>query len=81
MTLTASEKKLVQLYRKADSNTKKAVVKVLDGTAGITDLLGVLASGKSDLLSGLADGKTDFLSELGSGKNDGLAGLLGNLLK
>ena len=37
MKVTAGEKKLVELYRAADSNTKKAALKVLRG--GDTDVL------------------------------------------
>ena len=32
MQLTAAEKKLVELYRKADADTKKEVMKLLKGT-------------------------------------------------
>lgn len=47
MKVTASEKKLVELYRKADAETKKSVLKVLKGeedTADsvLEDILGVV---------------------------------------
>ena len=45
--LTAAEKKLIEAYRKADSDTKKSAMKVLNGEAGIGDLLGGLFSGKA----------------------------------
>lgn len=45
MDLTASERKLVELYRKADSDTKKAAVSLLKGEKNdvqqlVSDLLG-----------------------------------------
>ncbi len=45
MDLTASERKLVELYRKADSDTKKAAVSLLKGEKSdvqqlVSDLLG-----------------------------------------
>ena len=56
MKLTAAEKKLVEAYRKADSDHKKQVLKVLNGEADgllsslsgstVTDLLGSLLGGK-----------------------------------
>ena len=51
MKVTAAEKKLVELYRAADSDTRKAAVKVLKGTAGDT-LLGSLLEGALDVLGG-----------------------------
>ena len=39
MKLTATEKRLVELYRKADSDTKKQAMSVLKGT-GIADAVG-----------------------------------------
>ena len=70
LKLTAAEKKLVQLYRKADTDTKKAAVSVLDGSASITDLLGVLLHEKTSAgtSSKPASGLQDLLgSLLGSG--------------
>ena len=56
MKLTAAEKKLVEAYRKADSDHKKQALKVLNGEADgllsslsgstVTDLLGSLLGGK-----------------------------------
>lgn len=52
MRVTATEKRLVELYREADSDKKKAVLNVLrgnDATAG--ELLGNLWDGVQDILS------------------------------
>ena len=38
MKVTATEKKLVELYRKADSDTKKAVLNMLKGDEDLTEL-------------------------------------------
>lgn len=56
LTLTATEKKLVQLYRKADSSTKKAAMNLLKGENNALELIGsMLTSNKdvSDMASGL----------------------------
>ena len=75
--LTAAEKKLVELYRKADRDTKKAAVNLLSGKEeGIAGILSALTggSGSSDLLGLLQGGKGgdsgDFLSSLISGASD-----------
>jgi len=49
MKVTAAEKKLIELYRKADTETKKSVLKVLKGEEDTTDsvledILGVVQS-------------------------------------
>ncbi len=50
--LTAAEKKLVELYRAADADTKKKAVAVLKGeSTGADDLLGTLLSGAMDFLN------------------------------
>ena len=50
---TAAEKKLVELYRAADKNTKEAAVKVLKGEkTGADGILGSILGGAVDLLSG-----------------------------
>ena len=49
--LTAAEKKLLELYRAADKNTKEAAVKVLKGEK--QDLLSLLGGG--DLLGSVTD--------------------------
>lgn len=47
--LTAAEKKLVELYRAADSDTKKKVVNLLKGDSNdVGDLLGSLLKGDGD---------------------------------
>ena len=49
--LTAAEKKLVELYRAADSETKKKAVAVLKGEAGdMGDILSSLLGGAMDML-------------------------------
>ena len=51
--LTAAEKKLVELYRAADKNTKEAALKVLKGEKTTADgILGSILGGAVDLLSG-----------------------------
>lgn len=62
--VTAAEKKLLELYRAADADTKKAAVSLLKGeSSGLSDILGSLlggsGSGKSDLLGTLLDGAMD----------------------
>ena len=71
MNLTAAEKKLVELYRAADSDTKKAAVKLLKGEQepGVADLLGALLGGKDgktqsgDVLGGILSGAVDMLGK------------------
>jgi len=61
--VTASEKKLLELYRDADSDTKKAAVSLLKGeSTGIADMLG-------SLLNGAGSGKNELLSSLLNGLN------------
>jgi len=51
LTLTATEKKLVELYRAADSDTKKKAVSILKGeTPEAGDILSSLIGGAIDLL-------------------------------
>ena len=82
LKLTATEKKLVQLYRKADTKTKKAVINLLEGDSNAIELIGALlsakgsgsssnsgASGTSDLLSALLSGKTSGSSSGAAGKD------------
>lgn len=54
-TLTAAEKKLLELYRAADSDTKKAAVALLKGEQPEGGVLGNLLNmlGSSDALSGI----------------------------
>ena len=62
MQVTATEKRLVQLYRDADSDTKKKVMNLLKGNdspAGelLEDLLG-----KEDIFDGILDTVQDLIS-------------------
>ena len=89
LKLTATEKKLVQAYRKADSATKKAALGLLDGSASPLDLAAaVLAaktsaaekkeketSGLESLVGSLLGGKTG-----GSSQKDPLSSLIENAL-
>ena len=50
--LTAAEKKLVELYRAADADTKKAAVSLLKGEKTDGGILGTLFSGAVDTLLG-----------------------------
>ena len=65
--LTAAEKKLVELYREADSETKKKAVAVLKGEGG--DASGILASllgdqvGNCDLLGNIIGTAMDMLGK------------------
>ncbi len=53
LKLTAAEKKLVELYRAADKDTRDAAVKVLKGEkTGADGILGSILGGAVDLLSG-----------------------------
>ena len=51
VTLTAAEKKLLELYRAADKETREAAVSLLKGEQ--PDLLGTLVSGAMNLLGNL----------------------------
>ncbi|MBR4692761.1 MAG: helix-turn-helix transcriptional regulator [Oscillospiraceae bacterium] len=52
LKLTAAEKKLVELYRAADADTKKAAVSLLKGEKTEGGILGTLFSGAVDTLLG-----------------------------
>ena len=53
MQVTAAEKKLVELYRKADSATKKEALKVLKGGDSLTDdILETLLDSALDMFTG-----------------------------
>ena len=69
MKLTAAEKKLIEAYREAPGDLKKAALKVLKGEYGetITTLLG---AGTSSGSSAISDGITSVLGDV-------LGGLLG----
>ena len=63
MQVTATEKKLVQLYRDADSDTRKKVMNLLKGNDSLAgDLLEGLLD-KEDLLDGLMDTVQDLISQ------------------
>ena len=96
LKLTATEKKLVQLYRKADTKTKKAAINLLEGDSNAIELIGALlsakgsgstggsgSSGTSDLLSALLSGKTGSSSSGAAGKDtmNALMELLGKANK
>ena len=62
MQVTATEKKLVQLYREADSDTKKKVMNLLKGKDSLAgDLLGDLLD-KDDIVDTLMDTVQDIFS-------------------
>ena len=64
MQLTAAEKKLVELYRAADSDTKKSALKVLKGENSLAgDLLESLLGGSKgdNLLESVLDSVQDAL--------------------
>lgn len=69
LKLTAAEKKLVNLYRKADADTKKAVMDLLAGeSSSLADILGSLLgkqSGKKqdDTMSAMLSGLMDMLKK------------------
>lgn len=79
LKLTAAEKKLVQLYRKADSKTKKAAVNLLEGDSNAVELIGALLSAKGSGSSGSSgsSGTSDLLSTLLSGKTGSSGGASG----
>ena len=53
--LTATEKKLLELYRAADKDTKEAAMKVLKGEKLEGGLLSLLSGGGGGLLDGMTD--------------------------
>ena len=73
LKLTATEKKLVQLYRKADAKTKKAAINLLEGDSNAIELIGALLSAKGSGSSGSSgsSGTSDLLNALLSGKTGG----------
>lgn len=80
-TLSAAEKKLVELYREADAETKKAAVKVLKGEQepGIADMLGALLGGEKDGKTGKTakGGAEEIIGALLGGAKDGKTGKTG----
>lgn len=69
-TLTAAEKKLIKLYRAADSKDRQLAMTILEGKAETGEILMQLLGNK------LGEGKTEDTSGLGS--LSGLAGLAEN---
>ncbi len=68
MKVTAAEKKLVELYREADSDTRKAAVSLLKGesSGAVQDILGSLlggGSGSGDLLGTILESAGDLLGK------------------
>ena len=63
MQVTATEKKLVQLYREADSDTKKKVMNLLKGNDSLTGELLEGLLDKEDILDGLMDTVQDLISK------------------
>ena len=61
MKVTATEKKLVEAYRNADSEAKKTAMKILKGQAGESVVEGLLSSA----LSALTGGKRELPAEEG----------------
>lgn len=74
LKLTATEKKLVELYRKADSATKKSVMETLEKGEDSGGLLGGLADSASSAVGGLLGGLAGNSDQSGNG------GILGSLL-
>ena len=97
LTLSATEKKLVQLYRKADTKTKKAAINLLEGDSNMIELIGALLSsgkgagsgssggagsnGSSDLLSALLSGKTGGSGSSGASGKDTMSMLMDLIAK
>lgn len=68
MRVTSTEKKLIELYRQADSNAKKSATAILKGESGGSGLLGSLLGGSG---SGAADSVADFMGDLVGGLLNG----------
>ena len=73
LKLTATEKKLVELYRKADAKTKKAAINLLEGDSNAVELIGALLSAKGSGNTGSSgsSGTSELLNALLSGKTSG----------
>ncbi len=69
LKLTAAEKKLVNLYRKADAETKKAAMDLLAGeSSSLMDILGSLLGGQNgkkqdDTMSAMLSGVMEMLKK------------------
>ena len=66
MKVTAAEKKLVEAYRKADSDTRKAALRVLRGECG--ELVPRLLGKSDNVADDLADHLGDLIGGLFGGK-------------
>ena len=73
-TLTATEKKLVQLYRKADSGTKKAAMQLLSGDGNLLEILAPVILGKKDVSSNMSSMASGLFESFLSGKTGSQAG-------
>ncbi len=94
ITVTATEKKLVELYRKADADTQKEVMTLRKGTGDDAGILGALLEGLAGGKTGSSSGKKDDAGALlstrlsaagktsssSSGKKDDASALLGALM-
>ncbi len=71
LKLTAAEKKLLNLYRKADADTRKAAMDLLAGeSSSLMNVLGSLLSGQSgkkedDTMSAMLSGVMEMLKKQG----------------
>ena len=87
LKLSAAEKKLVQAYRKADADTKKTALALLEGKASALDLLSAYVSGKAGTSSDSGSGLQDMLGSLVGGgassqsSSEKESNLLGSLLE
>ena len=63
MQVTATEKKLVQLYREADSDAKKKVMNLLKGNSSLAEELLEGIFDKEDIIDGLMDTVQDLIGK------------------
>ena len=73
-TLTSTEKKLVQLYRKADSATKKAAMQLLSGDGNLLEILAPVILGKKDVSSNMSSMASGLFGSILSGKPESRSG-------
>ena len=64
MKVSAAEKKLVELYREADSDTKKKAVSVLKGEAQVLSADGLLGDALNSVLGGSSSGSGSAISDM-----------------
>jgi len=76
--LTATEKKLVEAYRSANSTTKKAALNLLSGKMGLEDITAILLAAKNS-----SEGGSTSSSNSGSGSavSSVLQNIFGKLMK